>query len=83
MGDWEFLYEMRELGYSDDDIQDAMASGAAPWEWEEIERLERQTAREKMGRQERKTAWEELKCLRNAGKISREEFRIRKKEIFG
>lgn len=37
MGDWDFLYEMGELGYSPDEIADAAASGAAPWEWQEIE----------------------------------------------
>ena len=36
MGDWDFLYEMRERGYSPDEIADAAGSGAAPWEWEKI-----------------------------------------------
>jgi hypothetical protein len=36
MGDWDFLYEMREAGYSDDDIMDAASSGAAPWEWDTV-----------------------------------------------
>ena len=34
MSDWDFLSEMEELGYSEAEIQDAMFSGAAPWEWE-------------------------------------------------
>ena len=38
MSDWEFLYEMHELGYSPDEIADAAGSGAAPWEWENISR---------------------------------------------
>jgi hypothetical protein len=33
MSDWDFLYEMKERGYSESEIQDAMASGAASWEW--------------------------------------------------
>lgn len=36
MGDWDFLYEMNERGYSSEEIADAAASGAAPWEWEVI-----------------------------------------------
>lgn len=36
MSDWEFLFEMNERGYSADEIADAAASGAAPWEWESI-----------------------------------------------
>lgn len=36
MGDWEFLYEMRERGYSPEEIADAAGSGAAPWEWENV-----------------------------------------------
>ena len=38
MSDWEFLHEMRELGYSAQEIADAAGSGAAPWEWEYIDR---------------------------------------------
>lgn len=30
MSDWDFLYEMKDRGYSEAEIQDAMASGAAP-----------------------------------------------------
>ena len=71
MGDWDFLYEMNNLGYSKDEIQDAACSGAAPWEWEWIEK------------QERKAKWEKLKSLRDTGAISREEFKKRKTEIFG
>lgn len=37
MGDWEFLYEMRERGYSAQDIADAAGCGAAPWEWESLD----------------------------------------------
>lgn len=36
MGDWDFLYEMNERGYSPAEIADAAGSGAAPWEWEYI-----------------------------------------------
>jgi hypothetical protein len=38
MSDWEFLYEMRDRGYSAEDIADAAATGVAPWEWEHIDR---------------------------------------------
>jgi hypothetical protein len=38
MSDWEFLHEMKERGYSAEEIADAAASGAAPWEWESIDR---------------------------------------------
>ena len=33
MGDWDFLYEMHERGYSSQDIADAAGCGVAPWEW--------------------------------------------------
>lgn len=38
MSDWDFLYEMNERGYSAQEIADAAGSGAAPWEWECIDR---------------------------------------------
>lgn len=38
MSDWEFLHEMNERGYSAEEIADAAASGAAPWEWEHLDR---------------------------------------------
>lgn len=38
MSDWEFLYEMNERGYSPVEIADAAGSGAAPWEWDSIDR---------------------------------------------
>lgn len=38
MSDWDFLHEMHERGYSAEDIADAAGSGAAPWEWEYIDR---------------------------------------------
>ena len=71
MGDWDFLHEMNDLGYSSDEIADAAGSGAAPWEWEHL------------ANQETKAEWEQLKALRNEGQISREEFIKRKKQIFG
>lgn len=38
MGDWEFLYEMKERGYSPEEIADAASSGIAPWEWSYLDR---------------------------------------------
>lgn len=38
MSDWDFLHEMHDRGYSADEIADAAGSGAAPWEWEYIDR---------------------------------------------
>lgn len=38
MSDWDFLYEMNEQGYSAQEIANAAGSGAAPWEWEYIDR---------------------------------------------
>ncbi len=38
MSDWDFLYEMNARGYSAQEIADAAGSGAAPWEWEYIDR---------------------------------------------
>jgi hypothetical protein len=32
MGDWDFLHEMKEEGYSSDEISAAMGSGMAPWD---------------------------------------------------
>jgi hypothetical protein len=38
MSDWDFLHEMHDRGYSQEEIADAAGSGAAPWEWESISR---------------------------------------------
>jgi len=38
MGDWDFLYEMNERGYSPEEILDAASCGVAPWEWGYISR---------------------------------------------
>ena len=38
MSDWDFLHEMRESGYSQAEIDDAASSGAAPWDWEYLNR---------------------------------------------
>jgi hypothetical protein len=32
MGDWDFLYEMNERGYSPEEIADAAGCGLAPWQ---------------------------------------------------
>lgn len=38
MGDWDFLYEMNERGYSAEEIADAAGTGVAPWQWKYIDR---------------------------------------------
>ncbi|MDP1654689.1 MAG: hypothetical protein Q8L16_15450 [Hydrogenophaga sp.] len=38
MSDWDFLHEMNARGYSAQKIADAAGSGAAPWEWECLDR---------------------------------------------
>lgn len=38
MSDWEFLHEMHERGYSAQEIVDAAGAGAAPCEWDYIDR---------------------------------------------
>ena len=40
MGDWDFLYEMNERGYSPDEIADAAGAGMAPWEDISIELID-------------------------------------------
>ena len=70
MSDWDFLYEMHARGYSPEEIADAAGSGAAPWEWAHI------------AKQEMNAEWGQLKTLRDAGQISREEFKKRKAQIF-
>ncbi len=38
MGDWDFLYEMNERGYSAEDIADAAGCGLAPWQVTHLDR---------------------------------------------
>jgi hypothetical protein len=38
MGDWDFLHEMNERGYSPEEIADAASCGVAPWDWKYIGR---------------------------------------------
>ena len=38
MGDWDFLYEMQQRGYSSEDIADAAGCGVAPWDWKYLDR---------------------------------------------
>ncbi len=70
MGDWDFLHDMKNEGYSDADIMEAQASGASPEQWAYIEK------------QERKAEWEKLKSLRDTGEISKEELKKRKAELY-
>ena len=37
MGDWDFLYEMNERGFSPAEIADAAATGVAPWQWKYVD----------------------------------------------
>jgi hypothetical protein len=66
MGDWDFLHDMKNEGYSAEEIADAAASGASPRDWAYIEK------------QAIKSEWEQLKALRDTGQISPEEFKKRK-----
>ena len=70
MGDWDFLHDMKNEGYSDQDIMDAQTSGATPAEWDYIAKQERQEELEK------------LKTLRDTKAISSEEFKKRKAKLF-
>ena len=70
MGDWDFLHDMKNDGYSDTDIIVAQTSGATPAEWTYITKKERQ---EKL---------KNLKNLRDTKAISKEEFKKRKVELF-
>lgn len=36
MSDWDFLHEMRDDGYSPEQIAEAAACGYNPWEWEPV-----------------------------------------------
>ena len=38
MSDWDFLHDMRDTGYSPEQIADAAACGYNPWEWEVVHR---------------------------------------------
>ena len=70
MGDWDFLHDMKNDGYSDADIIDAQTSGATPAEWAYTTKKERQEKLKK------------LKNLRDTKAISKEEFKKRKVELF-
>ena len=37
MSDWDFLHDMRDEGYSAEQISDAAACGYNPWEWSPVE----------------------------------------------
>jgi len=57
MSDWDFLHEMRDEGYSPEDIADAAASGASHREWEYI------------AKQETKMELEDLNCSETRGEF--------------
>jgi len=71
MSDWDFLHEMKDEGYSSEDIANAAASGASPQDWEYI------------AKQEAKVLLEDLNKLRDSGEISHDEFKKRKSELLG
>ena len=54
MSDWDFLYEMRDEGYSPEEIADAAASGASPQDWEYIAKQEAKMERETANKPSRK-----------------------------
>ena len=70
MSEWDFLHDMNNEGCSSDELLEAMSTGATEQDWEGIER------------KEKKVEWEELKSLRDTGKISKEEFKKLKIKIF-
>jgi len=54
MSDWEFLYDMNDQGFSPEEIMDAAASGAAPWDWDHIAKEENKAEqKDNHGRQKR------------------------------
>ena len=71
MGDWEFLYDMKNEGYSDEAIMEAQGLVFPLMNGLRSER------------KSKKTEWEKLKSLRDSGAITKEEFKERKAEIFG
>ena len=38
MSDWDFIHDMRNDGYSSEQIADATACGYNPWEWQVVEK---------------------------------------------
>ena len=70
MSEWEFLHDMNNAGCTPDQLIEAMSTGATEEEWDLIDK------------QEKKAEWEKLKSLRDAGTISKEEFKKQKSEIF-
>lgn len=73
MSDWDFLWDLEG-----DELKDSMSSGASSWEWDLIAEREEKEAKKLNVRNE----WNELKILRDTGKISKEEFKKRKMNIF-
>lgn len=55
MSDWDFLHEMRDEGYSSEEIADAAASGASPRDWEYIAKQEAKMEREIVNKPSRKS----------------------------
>jgi len=68
MSEWDFLW-----GLDGQELVDAMSSGGTQEDWKFVEEQERI---------ERKNKWEELKRLRDDGKISNNEFKSRKEQLF-
>ncbi len=68
MSEWDFLW-----GLSGQALEDATTSGGTDEDWAYVE---------EQVRKQRKVEWEKLKSLRDSGLISKEEFKIRKMDLF-
>lgn len=72
MSEWDFLW-----GLSGQELRDAMSTGGTSDDWDYIE----ESLKEQENK-ERKAEWEELKSLRDSGKISKDDFKKRKTNLF-
>ena len=70
MSEWDFLHDMNNQGSNNNEIMEAMSSGATAQEWASIER------REKIEPELKK-----LKLLLDEKKISKKEFKKREAKI--
>lgn len=68
MSEWDFLWDLHGQ-----ELEDAMSSGGTSSDWHYLEEQERKVKRNE---------WNNLKMLRDNGKISTEEFKKRKTILF-